>query len=98
MSEQVASHTRGLPAYQGMIVTPSGHFPSTLESPEGSRHEGILAVERANVNQSSMSGKSTFIVYCIKSTALVMDSNIIEKSSNQQALSISITSAVIDQR
>ena len=33
VSEQVASHTSGFPADQGMTDTPSGRFPSALERP-----------------------------------------------------------------
>ena len=47
VSEQVVSHTRGFPADQGMVETPSGRFPSTFERPRGSSCEGMLAEARA---------------------------------------------------
>ena len=42
----VASQTRVRPVFQGMIVTPSGLFPSDLQSPGGSNTEGICAAAR----------------------------------------------------
>ena len=47
VSQRVASQTSGFPEAQGMIVTPSGHLPSSLDRPGGSKQEGILAEERA---------------------------------------------------
>ena len=47
MSGQVASHTRGLPFFHGIIVTPSGRFPLVRARPDGSSLEGTRAVVRA---------------------------------------------------
>ena len=46
VSVHVASQTRVRPVFQGMIVTPSGLFPSDLQSPGGSNTEGICAAAR----------------------------------------------------
>ena len=43
---QVLDVTRVRPVFQGMIVTPSGLFPSDLQSPGGSNTEGICAAAR----------------------------------------------------
>ena len=41
VSEHVASHTRERPDFQGTMVTPSGHFPSSRQRPLGSSADGI---------------------------------------------------------
>ena len=46
MSMHVASHIGMRPLVQGVMVTPSGRFPSDLERPDGSSRDGILAVAR----------------------------------------------------
>lgn len=43
VSRQVASHTRTWPVFQGITVSPSGHFPSGRQMLDGSRWEGTPA-------------------------------------------------------
>ena len=45
VSGTVTSHVKQRPLDQGIMVTPSGLFPSDLERPLGSLMAGILALE-----------------------------------------------------
>ena len=46
VSGHVASHTRGRPVLQGVIIMSFGLLPSVLKRPWGSSRDGVLAVER----------------------------------------------------
>ena len=52
VSGQVKSQTKALPLDQGIIVTPSGRFPSPLSIPVGSRMVGVFALRNARAMTS----------------------------------------------
>ena len=56
VSVQVASHTRNFPCgqLQGTIDMPSGHLPSDLCSPEGSKREGTFEATKEQRMMSLM--------------------------------------------
>ena len=54
VSGHVASHTKIRPLFQGIVVVPSGRFPSDREIPDGSRRDGTLAVAREHLMMSLM--------------------------------------------
>ena len=91
MSGQVASHTRGLQFFHGIIVTPSGRLLSVRARPAGSSLEGTCAVMRALctiVIDGPMTIVAPFTVFAAES----MGSQVVHLSSTVLAIVVTTKS------